>query len=766
MIQNAVLEINKSQECHIRTWQDCSVSGKPVIGAICEEIDKSDIFLADLTGANPNVLFELGYAIGKNKRVWLLLDTSISNSKQLFDKLRILTTVGYSAYSNSQQIRDGFYRDQPWRALDETIYKMSIEPALIPSKERRLIYLKNQIPTESSIQLSRIVASSKLPTTLNDPSESEVQSLAWYAANIWHSLGVIVHLSGPERQDAAIHNARYAFVSGLAHGLEKPLLMLAPTNYITPIDYRDILKPYTVAAACRSIASDWLEDRSVEHAEDQAKAGSYAKRVALSVDLRSLNIGEHIAENEEQELSEYFVETQPFLKAIHDQHSVVVGRKGSGKTASLYMVANTLEQDKRNLVCVIKPVSYDAQGIVRLGKEIKERDKKGYLAEALWKFLIYSEIARVAYDEIVKRPYCEPNSPEEQLKNLMEAQGGRLQETFAVRLETCVSDLLDATPSGSIANFRQGVSERLHASVLRDLRKCLGQLLTKRDRVAVLIDNLDKAWDHREDLKYLADFLYALLRVRKDISEEFGRADRWRFPVNVSITIFLRSDIFAQLRKDARERDKLEHDRISWDDGEALLRVLDKRLSANRDGADPDSVWREMFCSTVNDIPTRDHILNMILLRPRDLLFFSKAALSIAVNRGHTRVEEGDILLAEKDYSQFVFEAIQVENGISLPELEAIMYEFVGGHKVLSRQEVQTTIEKSGLESARQEYAIAHLIALSFLGVEVNSDQFRYCMNPDEIPVLTKLSERYSRGRSLEQRYRVHNAFHAFLEVT
>ncbi len=101
IVKNAVDKINKSQECQIKTWQECAISGKVIIDVICRGIDDADLFIADLTGGNPNVLFELGYAIGKRKRVWLLLDTSIEESKTLFDQLRILTTVGYSPYSNA-----------------------------------------------------------------------------------------------------------------------------------------------------------------------------------------------------------------------------------------------------------------------------------------------------------------------------------------------------------------------------------------------------------------------------------------------------------------------------------------------------------------------------------------------------------------------------------------------------------------------------------------------------------------------------------------
>lgn len=325
--------------------------------------------------------------------------------------------------------------------------------------------------------------------------------------------------------------------------------------------------------------------------------------------------------------------------------------------------------------------------------------------------------------------------------------------------------LNSSSTEDSLHDFRGAISEHLHDSVLRDLRNRLGELLTGRQRVAILIDNLDKAWDRREDIEHLSDFLFGLLRVAKDIPREFARTDHWRKPMNVSITIFLRNDIFGRVMKSAREPDKIQYDRLAWEDRETLMRIVDERLAVNRGGISPDSLWEEVFCPMVGSESSRDYLLRTILPRPRDLVFFTKAALSTAVNRGHSRVEEDDIYEAENLYSQFIFEVVQVENNISLPELEGMMFEFVGGSGILSREEVFRTISKSGVDEDRKEYALRHLIALSFLGVEVRSNEFRYCSNIDEIQKLERLSERFAGDSAIAPRYQIHKAFHAFLEV-
>lgn len=89
-----------------------------IITRILEEIRDCKCLIADLTDLNPNVLFELGYAIAHRKRVWLLLDVSIERAKLEFTRFQLLTTVGYQGAGNSQKIVEEFFREQPF--LDGT----------------------------------------------------------------------------------------------------------------------------------------------------------------------------------------------------------------------------------------------------------------------------------------------------------------------------------------------------------------------------------------------------------------------------------------------------------------------------------------------------------------------------------------------------------------------------------------------------------------------------------------------------------------------
>ena len=66
-IKAALATINKTQAAKIDTWEDLAIGGKYIIHEICNAIDDSDFFCADITSLNANVMFELGFAIARDK---------------------------------------------------------------------------------------------------------------------------------------------------------------------------------------------------------------------------------------------------------------------------------------------------------------------------------------------------------------------------------------------------------------------------------------------------------------------------------------------------------------------------------------------------------------------------------------------------------------------------------------------------------------------------------------------------------------------------
>jgi hypothetical protein len=193
-IRQAVDLINPQGVVSLQTWEQCRVGGKLVVDEICKAIDSCQLFCADLTGMNANVMFELGYAIARNKRIWLLLDPTYVDSKAQFEQLRVLTTVGYATYSNSAEIMNKFHHDQPYLDLENTLYNLAIKRNLVPmTEDNKVLYLKSLHETEASVRVTNTISKlgdSGISIILDNPRLSPLRGTAHRSIRRWRSFAI------------------------------------------------------------------------------------------------------------------------------------------------------------------------------------------------------------------------------------------------------------------------------------------------------------------------------------------------------------------------------------------------------------------------------------------------------------------------------------------------------------------------------------------------------------------------------------------------
>lgn len=765
-VENAITQINSSKIVFMESWKSTNVSGKFIMQEICKAIDAHDFFACDITCLNPNVLFELGYAIAQKKRIWVSRDTSFDeeNNKN-YTRLELLTTIGYAPYANYQSLTKEFYKDNPYEDLSSTIYDTVIKSIVKRGEDRSLLYLKSCCDTDSSIRITRRVNKTDIPLIIDDPSEVQTRPFNWYIQSVFSAYGVLAHLIGPHRKGWQLHNAKYALISGIAYGFGKHLLMLAEEPYTSPIDYQDLLQIYKTAKQCNSYVVEWLSNVEFEYKEKRKTFQTYEKIKKDKFELQNISIGDYVAENESDELLEYFVTTSAYIEALNSQQSIFIGRKGTGKTANLYKIVDELSQDSRNHICVIKPVAYELEGVIRMLQQSLPKSEKGYLIETFWKFLIYTELAKTIVDRLREKPvYYQRNEHENELYEFVEGHASLIDNDFSIRLEQAVISLCEIGYEPTAERQRIKISEILHSKIIGKLSDLLWRVFERKNRVAILIDNLDKTWQRREDMTDLCELLFGLLRVTKTIREEFRRKSR-RF--NFSLTLFLRSDIFNFIIEHAREKDKISYSMLNWNDKDLLIRVIEERFcSLCGELVTPDEIWKKYFCSAVKDKSTKEYILERIIPRPRDIIYICKASIDEAVNRGHGVVEEADILEGEKKYSQYVFDSLLVENGVSVTELEAILYEFVGANEIVLHSEVVDILTKCNVEKDRIDYVIQLLLNLTFLGLEISKDKFVFIYNESDKRKYQVLAQKLIRHEKMkEPRYQINKPFHSFLEV-
>jgi hypothetical protein len=767
-IRTASEQIGKTGGLSVRTWEDLRVAGNLLLAEIEKAIRASDLAVFDLTQLNENVLFEVGLAIGANRTVWPLRDLSDESRKSEWNAIGLLDQLGQVRFTNSDEIVGSFMEERP-DLQGKPLFEDILEPHLQAGRPPSVVYLAEPRQTDAGRGVLRLLddhTSNDLPLVTADPNEVSVQTLPWFTQHLYAAEAVVVHLAAARRSGALAHNARASLVAGLAQGMNKPLLMLAESEYVSALDYRDLLYRYPDAASCRSRLDHWL-GRTLQPVRGRlAEARDAAAALRLSTELKSVDLGEYVAENEVLGLEDYYVETAAFREVLSGASRVYVGSKGTGKSAAALRAEAVLRRDARKLVCSIKPPGYDLNGLVRLFTAFEEQDTKGYVAESLWKYLLATQLALAVEEDLSHRPAGSvPDDPEWKLLEFVSANESWLKMDFAARLERAVEDLVDIGSVSGVADAHERISEVLHKGPLRELRSLLAPVLATRNRVSIIVDNLDKAWDKDSDAPQLSRLLLGLLSCMDAFRGDLERVDGSK-GVPISLSLFIRSDIFATLSLIAREPDKLPVHRIRWPAEADLLDVVEQRYVASRDGdVAPSELWSKYFCPSVGGIKTNEWLLTKCLPRPRDVLYLTRAAIDQAVGHRHPRVEEDDLLAAELEYSLFAFEAALVEGQQRVSQIEDVLLEFAGAPTSLTDRHLCELLRMVGIEEDNFSHVTDVLRDLSFLGAVVGPNEAVFTDSPREqqrANVLTK--KRRMTDESLPS-FQVHPAFWAYLDL-
>lgn len=767
-IEEAIKIINATNEANIISWKQIRVSGKLIISRILDTIDQSVFFCADLTGVNDNVLFELGYAITKRKPLFLINDVSHDESYRRFKELGLLTSSGYSPYSNTEDIVRHFFDVRPFDSVDKILWDNLLTVSGRNAPLTPLLVLNGQINTNYNQEVINIAESYKLPTVVDDALENRVQAISWYVERLQSVPAILAQLSSTSRKGHEIHNAKCALVCGMALGLGLKVKMIAEEPYETPIDFKELLDRFNNRQECSKIVSDFLRGVQKEIGELLVRRETPNIRTKGNP-LQRISFGEIIAEHEFLNLPEYYVENANSNALVKNEYNIVVGRKGTGKTATFYYLNQLLGADKRNHVITIKPITFEVDGLISLIEASKNEFEKGFLIECIWKFLIYSEIGKHLYDEIKAKPLYAVTKYETDFVSYIESMPSIFLSDFSTRLEEQIKNLknnnISDIDSGNNHEYRLKISELLHQSTLSTAREHFARILPKNHTLVVLIDNLDKSWRPNSRINVLSRYILGLLGVTGRIVSELSVVKSIQTNMSFRLTLFLRSDIFRYITMNAREPDKLEVTRLKWDDKELLFRIIEERfVELSNKSYERDDLWKKFFCSTVDGIDVKDYIMNVVFPRPRDIIYFLKAAKDKAVSRGHEKIEQLDLKSAYHEYSAWAFRSIIVENGITLKQMEDFMYELMASTSVLSRDSIIEKMQAAQIECDSPELIdkfIDHLVDLTILGRETRQGIFDYEYDVDQSKKLKVLSQKYGSNN-----YRIHNALIPYLECS
>ena len=739
LLEAAVVAANKDSSVGVTTvsWRTGHHRSSRIIDNILDQISQSDYFLADLTGINENVMFELGYAFGKRRRIiGLIQGHSVSRRKEDLRDLGMISGWNIAPVQNQGEFLN---------ALRE----------FGPSGKQRLpeidLYgVQTNSPPSTALLLNGLtshdVASACMAALLNafpnayvdDWREDRAQPLTWYLKATVQSKLVVGLFIDPSWDEARAVNGRFAFVCGMAVALGRTVRIVALPGYFPAFDYRDIVRDApAVSAATRIIEEACQEAQSKSRATERELVAVPEELVSVdrpqcdgkSVILLDMVIGEignTMAEHEESELAEYFVPTAQYYEALKGSHSVFVGSKGSGKTANFYRLSAKARDDRRNVVCDVKPEDYKMGRFLQaLSHVTTTYGAQPHVAQTAWKVLLLCSLVTTIKSRVDR--FASTGSISEVDKRLIsffERHIGLITAPFEQKLDWLAGWLEES-------NFEPvHFTERAHNAFVSEALNTLHPHVARLTQVLFLVDNLDRAWDRGQDLRLQVQMISALMGLDRELTGDFGG-------LPVQLTLFLRRNIFEYVLRESRERDKLlaETAELVWNDAELLGRIIQERVrtACDRQSLNGITAWGDVFPSNMDGAPTPRWLYDRIVPRPRDLIHLVRKAIEIAVNRSHNEVRKEDLADAVASYSGFAVIQLIEEYRTEEPWVASIIPAFAGGSPDLSLGDAQDVLARMDLTNCPSpQQVLTRLVEMGFFGIVFGNGSPRYSRTAED----------------------------------
>jgi nucleoside 2-deoxyribosyltransferase len=558
------------------TWKDLGVAGQIIFCELCRAMRFTGLVVADVTTLNFNLMFEIGYALGLGIPVLPIRDTTYVLDDKVFGQIGLIDTIGYLDFQNSGDLAGGVFSRLGQQAI--------LPQAVVVNREQPLFVVKSHIQNEGMIRLMSALKKSGLRFRSFDPRESPRLSIHEAFKQVLSSLGVVVHLVSPSRTGAAVHNSRCALIAGMAMAANKRVLMLQEADSRAEqrqaIDYRDVIRVYSNPKAIPDLLIPLI--KNVVGALQESR---FVPTALPLTPLEKVDLGDLAAENEISSLRSYFVPTAQYNEAKRGHARLVVGRKGTGKTAVFYGIRAAYWPATSNVVLDLKPEGHQ---FAKLREAILHQLPPGsqqHVLTAFWNYLLLMEIAHKIVQDERGHSYRDPR-----IRSAFEAVeaayashrvGQTEQADFSERLLALVDDIVGRQSSLFKPLDTEAVTRLVYTRDIRVLSDALTEYLgvSKKEHVWLLFDNLDKGWPVLEAQPEDILLIKSLLEATRKLQRQFERRG-----VDSHAVVFLRNDIYEHLILDPADSGKDTAVLLDWNDPELFKEIIRRRIVSSTDG--------------------------------------------------------------------------------------------------------------------------------------------------------------------------------------
>jgi hypothetical protein len=409
------------------------------------------------------------------------------------------------------------------------------------------------------------------------------------------------------------------------------------------------------------------------------------------LELAALDLGAPAAERDiRRGLEHYFVESEAYKRVSGRLKTIILGNRGSGKSAIFQMLAARERRIAHTHVVELAPedYSYELLRSTMLAESDGSWAKLGAYAVA-WKYLIYVLVMKSVASTMDRsmRKGAGGNIYRFVRDNYSKAQNSKLSAliSYLKRLEGIKVGPYEA-------GLKARELERLYK--LEDIHHLLPNLaeVLRKEKVIVLVDELDRGWDASEDAK---SFVAGLFQACISINE---------LSPNLTVYMSLRQELYdniPSLYEDAQKyRDMIEV--ISWNE-KGLRQLIARRVKhsleakgghfrAAAQSMTDDELWGLLFQETLDYRQSKsfNYMVDRTLYRPRELIQLCQQSIDSAREAdASTPLDYSVLSQAEIRYSEERAKDIAAEYRFQYPNLLEVFEVFRGKSYLFDREELE-----------------------------------------------------------------------------
>lgn len=400
-----------------------------------------------------------------------------------------------------------------------------------------------------------------------------------------------------------------------------------------------------------------------------------ARKQVLSPDTGFQIFGADAAEDDPN-LSSYFVRTNTWQKVLDGRTLVVLGRKGSGKSAIFKMLIE--EAPKNTHVIPVTPRLFALDILNSFKSKYPDSPFNQEIAYATaWRYSLMLELLLVIEDITGCLKLGGEAGVHDWLRKHVEFDADIISRTVAFLEKWTIEKVSLAQLSVAVTgDHRRGplVGQDIDQTI-PDLEKSL-----EKAKYVIAIDNLDEGWVNKEDARtYLAGLIIS--------AKELSRLK------NLNVIVFMRTDMYRALETAYQHMDKFRQsiEYIEWNPT-SLARMISLRIQKYFDIEDEsnDASWRRLFPEHMeNNFLTYKHITERTFLRPREIIQFCRLIIDTAAKFKKGKADTRDIRTAEIQYSDWKLNDLSGEYSAYYRNIDKFLECFRRTDARFSRQELE-----------------------------------------------------------------------------